>query len=84
MQSEAATRPPGHGDIFSRKLSSKGVKWLITLPCMTPQRVLWNAEHYYLSESRALVSVTAQVFHPVQITGNSISLQVNHQFIVAD
>jgi len=37
-----------------------------------------------LSDSCALVSVTEEVVYPVQIIGDSVNLQLNHQFIVAD
>jgi len=54
---------------------------------MMPLTILVSSEQYcpiILSDSCALVSVIEEVFHPVQIIGDSINLQLNRQFIVAD
>jgi len=74
---ETVAAAPGH----SRCLEPMGIYY----------RANWIASNFtehdawlILSDSCSLVSVADEVFYPVQIIGDSVSLQRNHHVIMAD
>ena len=70
------------GDIFFQKIELQGVQLPIILPCMTttPLTILLSNIVRFMCS----VSVTKEVFYPVQIISDSTNLHLDHQFIVAD